>query len=272
MARRHLLLGVAGIALVAAAGTANAADANMAVTPTLPAATTVAAATGPAIEFNGWLNYYWEQGDGDDFWVDFDSVIDFQNPGGWGFQFLGWYENDLPGDDWEIGARAYRTFGNLTVAPYVLIDGFTSLADNVEPGVDFEYTAGNLMIYNDTYFHFDSFHIHSDTRVRFAVTDQITVFGDFDLRIFDGPLEVEYLQVGVELDLGNITATLRTHTDFGGNRGIDLGVELEHPIGTGPLTLLGEAELGFHAGDGFDLELSVGIRYARGAANTPWWW
>jgi hypothetical protein len=228
----------------------------------------VAAATGPAIEINGW----WVQCCGYDFWVDFDGVIDFQNPGGWGFQFLGWYENDLPGDDYEIGARAYRTFGNLMVAPYVLIDGFASLVDDVEPGVDFEYTAGRLMIYNDTYFHFDAFHIHSDTRVKFAVIDQITVYGDFDLRIFEGPLEVEYLQIGVELDLGNITPYLRAHTDLDGFCGIDLGVELERPIGTGPLTLLGEAELGYHPGDGFDLELSIGIRYSRGAANTPFWW
>ena len=266
MARKFLLLGVAGIALVGAARTANTADANTTVTPILPAATTVVA-TGPAIEINAWLDGWFLFAPCCDYYIEagFDGVVDFQRPSGWGFQLLGWYEYYFAGDDYYFGARAYRTYDNLTVGPYVFIG-------DLELGVDFEYTAGSLMVYNDTYFHFDAFHMHTDTRLEFAVNDQVTVFGDIDLRLFDGPFEIEYLRVGVELDLGNITPYAYIHTDLDGFAGVDVGVELERPIGTGPLTLLGEVELGYHPGYGFDVELSVGIRYARAGANTPWWW
>jgi len=42
------------------------------------------------------------------------------------------------------------------------------------------------------------------------------------------------------------------------------GVEIERPIGTGPFTLIGGAEVDYYLGGGLGLEAYIGIRFNRG--------
>lgn len=98
------------------------------------------------------------------------------------------------------------------------------------------------------------------------VTERLTLEGWADIDLLGG------FGVGfggeATLHLGPISPFVYANWYSAGGLGFGAGLELEHPIGTGPLTLIGDAGVNIYPGGTPDYYASIGIRFNRGdAAN-----
>lgn len=267
MANRYLL-GAAGLALLAATGAAHATG-------------PVAPADGAqiAVQVDKTLNTWFQAGfPPPDFWSATGAVIDFQNPAGWGFQIMGdaGFDIGLPiAGGWGGHLRAYRTFGNVTIGPYFLIHGSIPPGHYLDVGAgwDLEYRGGNFTVWNDNWFDFDgTFSLSNQILIQYAVTDQVKVETGMYVE-FDGGGVFFDFEGAVRLELGGFTPFVSAYWSPSGAWGnVVAGVDFEHALGTGPFSLIGNAQIALQTGVGLTGGASIGIRYGQGTVNTPRWW
>jgi hypothetical protein len=273
----RFLFGAAGIVLLATAGAANAADALPTVITTTPAAP-VAAGSNVALRIDTYLDMWLEFGyPPPEFGAEVDFVVDFQRPTGWSFELLGGggFDFGLPlYGGTGITARAYQSFSRATIGIYGYVN--TSIPfGNFGGGLgwDLEVQAGKVTIHNDNWLDIWSggIGLNNSTELEFTVSDRVTVIGGVFVG-YDFPGFYMDLSGRAKLDLGDFTPYVfawwsPTTTNFGGG----IGVDVEHQIGAGPLSLVGNAELYAYPG-GRNFSMRIGVRYSRGDVNTPWWW
>jgi len=94
------------------------------------------------------------------------------------------------------------------------------------------------------------------------VNDRLTVEGWASIDLFGG------FGVGLggeaRLHLGPISPFVMADWYSNGGLWVGAGLELEHPIGTGPFTLIGDAGVGLAIGGSPNYYASIGIRFNRG--------
>lgn len=268
-------LGAAGFVLLATAGAAQAADVLptiISTTPTAPATagSTVALQLDASLE--AWLDFGYPPG----FSLVLGYVVDFQRPTGWSFELLGGggFDIGLPLiGGMDLTARAYQTFSRATIGIYGYVGSsipFGMYGYGV--GWDLEVETGNVTIHNDNWLDLTGgLQLNDNTEVEFTVRDRVTISAGFYLG-WDFPGLYADIHGRAEVDVGDFTPYIfawwsPTDADFGAG----VGVDVEHPIGTGPLSLIGNVELERWPG-GTELSASIGIRFNRGEVNTPWWW
>ena len=272
MAKKHLL-GAAGIALIAATVSAQAADVPPVTFTTTPVAP---AATGPEItvEVVNSLRMGWPFGDPPSFGDFFAFDVDVKQASGWGYELAGYtgFGIRLPIEGlWGLLGRVYRSAGNLEVGAYGVVSGpipFTAVGFGL--GWDLEYQAGNLTVYNDNFFGFGAGGIQfigNFTEVAVDVSERLTVAGQLDLGFSGGPISA-ILGAWAELDLGTFTPYVRTQWSLtSAFWDLGIGVAAEHAIGTGPFSLIASGEVRFGSG-GAGVLTAIGIRYTQGDVDN----
>ncbi|MCW5716854.1 MAG: hypothetical protein KIS68_03370 [Bauldia sp.] len=295
---RKYLLGAAAVALFAATGAARAADVMpivVSVTPTLPPVT-----VGPTVtvQLDTGTYGYWTPG----FFytgVYVSGEIDVKTAAGWGFNLIGYGGLDIlppPIGPYYYGLRAelYRIIGNAQVGFFVSPYNFVPL--DIEFGPTFRYETDRFEYAHETEINYNgAWQIEFDNDITVHVNDRLDIEGYFDFS-FSGA----YLYFGIYAELEvNDRLTLegwadayvsggfgagvggRAQLDFGplspfvganwysmGGVGVFAGVELEHQIGTGPFTLIGDAGVNWNPGGPPGFYASIGIRFNRGDKNN----
>lgn len=274
MASRYLLLSAAGIALVAASGAAQAADIIPIMAPTVAVMDPGPVPTGPdvSIEISKWLDMYYEPGYPVDFETHLDFDIDILTASGWGFELIGgdWFELELPiYGGAGVTARVYRAFGDIEIG---LLAGIgTSIPFGMGYGYgfgfDFSYEAEKLTVENETWFNFQGgggFQgFETDTTVTFDASEALSLNVGLLVSHYGSP---SYYSVygGVAYEIGDFTpyADIWWAPGFG-EWGGDIGVDFEHQIGTGPLSLVANTEFDFGT-YGRSFYAGIGIKFTRG--------
>lgn len=209
-------------------------------------------------------------------------------------------------DYFTVGGRFYRTMGAFEVGfSGVVRGGLPPLnVNSYEFGPDVSYETERYTITNNTSFAFfmgvyqgwenrttidvdvsekvsayaefefedgPSFDLEFDIfgNVNFRVAPRVEIVPNFDFGVeVGGPV---YFGTGVafRFPLGVITPyTSVFHSWTGGNTSIDIGVELDKPLGNGPFSLVGYAEYGVGLESGYPpfhaFNTSLGIRYELG--------
>lgn len=293
----RLLVGAASVALVAAAGTAQAADVMPVVVPMITPVAVVS--TGPDVEITiealGQL--YWDGGPvytG----VGIAGEATIVTTSGWGVgvgagAFLG-LTPSAGLEFYGIGGRVFRQVGDFQVGFAAAVDiGF--MAPPFGFGTDIRYDNGPLSVLNQTYFRFspggfEFWGIYTDIEyeadrleffqsldvqfwgpgvafyaegdVNLQVRGPFHVFAGYDLET--GPFP-SYFGVygGVQLDLNGIKPYIHPWWENDGDFGLDIGVDIERQIGNGPFSLVGWSEFTI-ANYGWDYEMAIGFRYEIG--------
>jgi hypothetical protein len=263
MAKKHLL-GVAGIALIAATSTAQATA--------IPAPT-----EGPnmAVQIDKTLNFGWAPGTPPELWTRLNFDAEIRGASGWGFELEGLtgFDVALPiSGGFFLVPRVSRSFGDFQLGAYAIVTGSVPLVGGWGFGLgwNLEYNAGNLTVLNDNTFAFGGGGLASvgnTTRVKFDVNEQLSVGGRLELGFSGGPTNVG-LGAWAQLDLGTVKPYLHAFgspTSGYWNGGI--GLELEHQISTGPFSLIGAAEIQVDSSFGVGFLSNIGIRYSRGEVD-----
>lgn len=275
MTKKSVLFGAAGAALITAGSSAWAADALPVVTTVVPTAPIVAVAPAPqfAVRIDAVLDTDVDFDPIDfDMWTDTEWVIDWQRPSSLGIQFLGdaEYYFGCPCGYVEFYLRGYRSFGSNMVGVYGKVD---TDGDFVF-GWDLEHRSGNIALYNDMWIDIwgGGWDLNNDTMIEFYLNDLVTIGGLVEIETNGFWMEIEGW---VQLELGVIAPYAYAYiSPTGGYGGFGFGFDFEDQIGTGPFSLIGNADVEFEIDGGFevDVDMTFGIRYALGAANVPWWW
>lgn len=273
MAGRYLL-GVASVALFAMAstGSARAADVMPVVVPLVTPAVVVAA--GPKIEINSehWLEIGIFPGNGYDLVSYHDLDIKVTAASGVGFQFVtsGVIDNLAPFDidDLTLAGRVFLSRGDAEIGVYA------GLLAEIPGGIDFTAVGADFSIDNDrleldTYVQanfdggFDFLSAGVDLTVHATERLDLNAGGALSTDFGGGGAFLE-AWAGAQLDFGLLAPYAGVYVSNGMERfTAELGVELEHQIGNGPLSLLGYAEFDFGT-FGPAIFAGVGIKYSIG--------
>ncbi len=263
MTKKYLFGAAAGIALLAA-GAAQAADVPqitaVAVTPT---AAPVAA--GPTFNVEIIKLLEWDWYGPVELWTTLEYDVDIELPSGLGITFFGGLDDSFGfpiTPYYWLHAGVYKSFGNATVGGYVGVHGeIPGGVDYFELGFDVEYESGPLYVYADTWFEFEApVVVDTDIVVEFSINEALTLGTEINLE-FDAGLDIE-TEVWLAYNLGILTPYVIAYWEPG-DLDFGIGTDIEVPLGTGPFTLIGNAEVGFDFG-GFNYVYgNVGIRYNR---------
>lgn len=292
---RKYLIGAAAVALVAAAGPARAADVMpivVSVTPTVAPVVvgpmvTVEVTAGPFLDYDDLVDLY--------VGVQVFGEVDVKTASGWGFNFQGAAgAYFIPGFQFGYGYRAelYRVIGNAEIGFFVQPYDFAPLG--IDFGPTFRYETNRFEFRHVTAVSYlGAWHVDFQNDVMVHVNDRLDVGGnlDFGFGTFGTQLGI---RVDAEMDVtdrltieGWAWADLlpafnggvggQATLDFGalspyvaawvspGGGTLVAGVEIEHPIGTGPFTLVGGTAVNYVIGGGApDFGAYVGIRFNRG--------
>jgi len=131
-------------------------------------------------------------------------------------------------------------------------------------GADFDYETDRVEIEGGLLANFQGggftfLEVAADLTVH--ATDRIDVYlgGEFDTLGLDNDV-----WAGAQIDFGALAPYAGVWYAFGAGFGAELGVELEKQLGTGPFSLIGEAEINLALGGGAFGFASIGIRFQRG--------
>jgi len=264
------LLGAAGAALLASvAGTAQAADVMPIVVPVVTPV--VAPPPGPvfAIRIDTGMTVNWYGGPNYDLSVFNESTARVTLPSGWGFEVLTGDRLyitppvELYG---SVTGRVFRVAGPLEVGAYagfgyVVPGGFGGYGF----GGDFEYDTDRVTIdgfVQANFFGGGFSFLEGGVETTLHLTDRLDAYVGVEAAkgiSIDGDV-----WAGVQIDFGAIAPYAGIWYAFGDGFGAELGVELEKQLGTGPFSLIGNAEINFALGGGAFGVASIGIRFQRG--------
>ncbi|MCW5714516.1 MAG: hypothetical protein KIT43_08410 [Bauldia sp.] len=290
---RKYLLGAAAVALFATAGAARAADVMpivVAVTPTV-APVVVGPTVTVQIEAGTYLYFdppsYWYLGTG------FDGEVDVKSASGWGFHLYGGAGAYFPGFGFGYGGMAelYRIIGNAEV-------GFAVGTGGINFGPTFRYETDRFEFAHQTYISYLGggawdFELENLLEVQVNERLKIEAYSEFDFGFYGPDLDVgiyadfepnDRLKIEgwawadligspsagaggqATLNLGALSPYVGGQVSYGMGLHLDFwaGVELERPIGTGPLTLIGDAGVGMYLGGTPNFYAEIGIRYNFG--------
>ncbi len=261
MAKKYLL-GAAGIALIAATSTANATG--------LPAP-----GAGPniAVQVDKTLNLGWGPGGAGAFGLtNFDAEV--RAPSGWGFELEGYtgFDIALPiSGGFFLAPRISKSFGDFQLSAYAIVAGSIPFGSHTFGlGWNVQYQAGHVTVLNDNTYGFiggSIAFIGNTTRVKVDVNEQLSVGARLQLGFSGGPVNVS-LGAWAQYDLGTIKPYIyASGSPTGGSWYGGIGLDLEHPIGTGPFSLIGGAELQYDSAGGPAFLSNIGIRYGMGEVD-----
>jgi hypothetical protein len=267
------LLGAAGAALLAGvAGTAQAADVMPIVVPVVTPV--VAPPPGPvfAIRVDTGMTVSWYGGTEYDLSVFNEITARVTLPSGWGFEVLTGDRLYMTPPVELYGAitgRVFRVAGALEVGAFAgfryIIPGGINLYGF---GGDFDYETDRVEIEGGLLANFQAggfAFLEGAAEATLHATDRIDVYvgGDFDTDMADTDV-----WAGAQIDFGALAPYAGVWYSFGNTPadgfGAELGVELEKQLGTGPFSLIGEAEINYAPGYGPFGFASIGIRFQRG--------
>lgn len=132
-------------------------------------------------------------------------------------------------------------------------------------GVDFDLT-DKLEVWSNLYFNDNGFN-YLEFGAEYNVTDRFSVWTwvGFDT----SPFSFDWLEIGTTFDITD-DLSIWTELDFdGGPLSLDYAevwAELDHQIGTGPLSVIGGVGVGWDTGNGAYAWGNIGIRYKLGGA------
>ncbi|MGV8840354.1 MAG: hypothetical protein ACWA6X_08630 [Bauldia sp.] len=271
------LAGVAGIAVLALTTTAQAADVMPVVVPQVVTPVVVAPA-GPdfGIEISAYATATFPFADPWSVGVDLDIVTHFIGARGFGFRLEGGtgievypgFGNGGFGGDLEV----FKQFGNFEVGAMLQGGGGFPIGSVgfAEAGPYVRYSMEHGMLTLDQTFSFlfpvvsmGNRYFSSETEVTVDVNDNLELTADFQLdRPLGGPF-FAYLSLGAAYTMGPLTPYAELQISFGDPMRIILGADFERQIGTGPLSLIGNAQLQLSP-TYREASVSVGIRFSRG--------
>lgn len=274
------LAGVAGFAMLALTTNAQAADVMPVVVPQVVAPVVVAPA-GPdfGIEISAYATAYVPFADPWSIGVDLDIATHYIGARGFGFRLEGGTGTEVYPNFGDGGfggdVEVFKQFGNFEVGAMLQGGGGFPIGSGgyAEAGPYVRYSIEHGMLTLDQTFSYifpvigaGNRYFSSETEVKVAVNDALELRAAFDLdRAMGGPF-FAYLHVGAGYTIGPITPYAELEINFGDPMQTTLGVDLERQIGTGPLSLIGNAELQlsptFRAAS-----VSVGIRFNRGSTD-----
>lgn len=262
------LLGAASTALcvVAFSSAAKAADVMPIVVPVV--APVAVPPVGPAFEIN--IETWFETDVLDppaDPLVLSEASVRLTTASGWGFELitsLFTYVLPPPGRSAEVTGRVFRSAGSVEVGAYAGAGVSVPFGPGYRLGGDFEYDTERLTLegYVEANFAAAGFEfLETAANLTVHVSDKLDIGGGIALET--GPVEVAGF-IGLQYDLGLLAPYAQVW--FGNDRAIDLGVELEHRFGEGPISLLGYAEVELD-GTGPEVFLGIGVRFNRGGTD-----
>ncbi|MCW5713026.1 MAG: hypothetical protein KIT43_00730 [Bauldia sp.] len=267
----RFFLSAAGAALFAAAsaGTAHAADVMPIVVPVVTPV--VAPPPGPvyAIRIDTSLAVDWYGGAAYDLSVFKEITARVTLASGWGFEVL-------TGDRLYITppvelygsltGRVFRVAGPLEVGAYA---GFGYIVPGGIGGYgfggDFEYDTDRVTVegfVQANFFGGGFAFLEGGTETTLHLTDRLDVY--FGVEVANQMGISGDVWAGAQIDFGAIAPYAGIWYAFGGPVGAEFGVELEKPLGTGPFSLIGQAEINIALGGGASGFASIGIRFQRG--------
>lgn len=264
------LLGATGAAIlaIASAGSAHAADVMPVVAPVVTPV--VVPPPGPVFEINieTWLET-------EVFNNEFDPTLFAEAslkvtlPSGWGFELITeLFTYILPPPDAFVAVtgRVFRSMGDVEVGVYAGA-GFSLMGTSYGIGGDFAYDSDRLTVESYVQGNFavggGFVFLDHETDVTLHVTEMLDIYAGYDFETDFVTFDIDGY-IGAQVDFGLLAPYATVWLD--GGLGGEIGVELEHQFGNGPLSLLGYAEVEFGGGgpEGF---VGIGIKFSRGGAD-----
>lgn len=271
------LAGVAGVAVLALSTTAQAADVMPVVVPQVVTPVAVAPA-GPdfGIDLKAYATASFPFSDPWSAGVDLDIKTHYIGARGFGFRLEGGAGTQIYpnfgdggfGGDLEV----FKQFGNFEVGAMLTGGGAIPIGSGgyAEAGPYVRYSMEHGMLTVDQTFSFlfpvvgmGNTRFSSETEVTVDVNDDFELKAEFRLdRPLGGPF-FAYLELGAAYTMGPITPYAELEINFGDPMRITLGADFERQLGSGPFSLIANAELQlsptYRQGS-----VSVGIRFRRG--------
>jgi len=256
------------LSVVAFSGSARAADVMPIVLPVV--APVVVPPVGPVFEINveTWLETEFLDPPMDPVLLT-EASLKLTTVSGWGFELItNLFTYILPPPDRAatLTGRVFRSAGDIEVGAYAGLGVSVPFGLLYWLGGDFEYDTDRMTLdgfvqatFSPGGFEF----IETEANLAIHVTDKLDIGGGIafgtDLMGFGF---AGY--VGAQYDFGLLAPYVQVWFDQG--LAVDLGVELEHRFGNGPLALLGYAEVELDGG-GPEVYAGIGIRLSLGGAD-----
>lgn len=293
---KKYLVGAAAAALLAATGTARAADVMPVVVVVTPAVPAVAVGPTVTVEINTSLYAGIENFNTINYaGLDFDGEMNVVTANGWGFNLSNYaYVNVAPGvyGGSNFRAELYRVLGNAQVGFFVRPYQFSPL--DIEFGPTFRYKTARIDFMHETqiYLYPGTLGVEFANDVTLHVNDRLDIGGYFDFEVqFGGGFDIDIgldakLEVNNRLTLegwawadiigmasagfggeatfklGALSPYIGAGVYLGGGLDVEVwaGVDYERQIGTGPLTFTAGVGIDYDVGGGIDAYANIGLR------------